>query len=36
MASPRILAIGAHPDDVDIKVGGTSALGASMGAKCFL
>jgi LmbE family N-acetylglucosaminyl deacetylase len=36
MASPRILAIGAHPDDVDIKVGGTSALWRKHGCEVLL
>ncbi|MFN6052648.1 MAG: PIG-L deacetylase family protein, partial [Planctomycetia bacterium] len=36
MAPPRILAIGAHPDDVDLKVGGTSALWRKAGAEVLL
>lgn len=36
MAPPRILAIGAHPDDVDLKVGGTSALWRQAGAEVLL
>ncbi len=36
MASPRILAIGAHPDDVDIKVGGSAALWRKLGCEVLL
>ncbi|MSR30664.1 MAG: PIG-L family deacetylase [Gemmataceae bacterium] len=36
MSQARILAIGAHPDDVDIKVGGTTALWKQAGCEVLL